>query len=722
MSSHYWIQAPLRADRDRLIAGLVLPPVLATVSAHRHLRGPYTAVGTLLRQIAPETLRRDPALAQRHRIELQETTPELAGLVPAILRPLEANAKGPVALSRYPARLHSLRVCHGLVDFIESHLAGAGGRGPGEQAQEGTPYTLVVTDVEHADPTDQEFLAVLLRRVPARLLTVVVATGLDTPPEQPGPVSESLPQALLAHTERIVSSEAGSVSVSVSVSSDGDGTIAPDELALAFVESDGVSDDTAVLAAYEALDPARRTALHDARAAVLAAAAEAEPSLRLGSLPYHLERGSTRASDGVKALRWAQTRCKYLGLYATSVEYGRRGLLLVDADEQAEFWWEFTRDTAVSLAAAGRADESAELQDEARRITIDPSVHMKLAYETGMLYARHFGPEKRDPAVARAWINQAIAIASILEDPQERTFFSVFNRNGLALVATRTGGIDEALRLLDEGIERLDKELGLGERSWHRVGLRYNRAQANAMSGRLDDALADYAVVMKFDDSFSDHYFNRGNILRRLGRTEEALADYEHALTLEPPFPEGHYNCGDARLELGDITGALAEFDRTLVLDPRNTDALLNRAGVHAELGDEEAALRDVATGLELEPGHAQLLSLKGRLLAERGEADSALDALAAALASDPDLSEAWAVKAEIAFGAGDLETAAADFDRAIGLGGGIEIRYNRGLVYEAAGRFAEAASDFEAVLAETDDEDARTHRASCLRGERAGV
>ncbi|MFJ1595622.1 tetratricopeptide repeat protein [Streptomyces sp. NPDC088261] len=716
MSSHYWIQAPLRADRDRLIAGLVLPPVLATVSAHRHLRGPYTAVGTLLRKIAPETLRRDPGLAQRHRIEIQETTPELAGLVPAILRPLEANAKGPVALSRYPARLHSLRVCHGLVDFIESHLAGAGDNSAGDGPAGDTPYTLVVTDVEHADPTDQEFLAVLLRRIPARLLTVVVATGLDTPPEQPGPVSESLPRALLAYTERIVSSEADSVS------SDGDGTTSPDDLARAFVESDGVSDDTKQLAAYEALDPARRTALHDARAAVLAEAAEAEPSLRLGSLTYHLERGSARATDGVKALRWAQTRCKYLGLYATSVEYGRRGLHLVDAEQQPEFWWEFTRDTAVSLAAAGRADESAELQDEARRITIDPSVHMKLAYETGMLYARHFGPEKRDPAVARAWINQAIAIASILEDPQERTFFSVFNRNGLALVATRTGGIDEALRLLDEGIERLDRELGLGERSWHRVGLRYNRAQANAMSGRLDDALADYAVVMKFDDSFSDHYFNRGNILRRLGRTEEALADYEHALTLEPPFPEGHYNCGDARLELGDITGALAEFDRTLVLDPRNTDALLNRAGVHAELGDEEAALRDVATGLELEPGHAQLLSLKGRLLAERGEADSALDALAAALESDPDLSEAWAVKAEIAFGAGDLETAAADFDRAIGLGGGIEIRYNRGLVYEAAGRFAEAASDFEAVLAETDDEDARAHRASCLRGERVGV
>lgn len=194
MSTHYWIQAPFRADRDRARAGLALPPLLAEVSAHRNLRGPYTAVGTLMRQVAPDALGREPALAYRHRIELQETTPELLGLVPAIQRPLEAGAQGgAVAISRYPARLHSLRVAHGLVDFLRAHLVGLGGG----------PRTLVVTDVEHADATDREFLAVLLRRVPARMLTVVVDTAPGTVAETPGPVSESLPAALASYTERI---------------------------------------------------------------------------------------------------------------------------------------------------------------------------------------------------------------------------------------------------------------------------------------------------------------------------------------------------------------------------------------------------------------------------------------------------------------------------------------------------------------------------------------
>ncbi|MGW5349132.1 tetratricopeptide repeat protein [Streptomyces sp. NPDC004031] len=704
MGTHYWIQAPLRADRDRVRAGLPLPPPLARVSAHRNLRGPYTAVGTLMRQIAPEALRREPALAYRHRIELQETTPELLGLVPAIQRPLEAAAQGgAVAISRYPARLHSLRVAHGLVDFLQAHLAGLGGG----------PRTLVVTEVEHADATDREFLAVLLRRIPADVLTVVVETAPGGVEETPGPVSESLPAALAAYTEPVAGESEPEPAAGESDAAD---------LARAYVDSDGVRDDAAALAAYEALDDAERAALHDARAELLAVRAESEPSLRLGALTYHLERGSERRTAGVAALIRAHERCKYLGLYGTAVEYGRRGLALVDPVEQPQEWWELTRGTGVSLAAGGRPDESGELQDAARRTSLDPTVHMKLAYETAMLYARHHAPAKRDPELARAWVNQAIAIASLLEDPAERTFFSVFNRNGLALIATRTGGMDEALRLLDQGIARLDKEMGLGERSWHRVGLRYNRAQVNAMSGRLEDALDDYAHIMEIDDDFSDHYFNRGNILRRMGRTEDALADYEHALTLEPPFPEAHYNCGDARLELGDIEGALREFDRVLVLEPGNVDALLNRAGIHAELGDPRAALGDIAAGLELAPGHAHLLCLKGRLLAEQDESEAARDALDAALSAEPDLAEAWALRAELAFGAGDLTAAVADFDRAVELGGSVAIRYNRGLVHEAAGRFAEAADDFAAVLAETDDEDARTHHASCLRGERAGV
>ncbi|MEU9301964.1 tetratricopeptide repeat protein [Streptomyces sp. NPDC048269] len=701
MSGHYWISAPQRSERDRLRAGLELPPLLAVVDAHRRLRGPYTAAGSLLRAVAPQALSRRPALAGRHYIELQESTPELKPLVPAITRALEQQSSAPGEVSRYPARLHSLRVAHGLVDFLLTALADLGDG----------PRTLVVENVQHADATDQEFLAAAVRRIPAGLLTLVVCSGAEELVDPPGTLSVSLPAALEAYTTRITGTDPGPgpgpVPEAVSA-----GTMA----AQRYVDADGADDDPGLLAAYEQLAPAERAALHDRRAAELAERVEAgEASLRLGALPYHLMRGGDPGGAGLDALRWALDRCKYLGFYHAAAELGEAGRRAVDPAERPDLWWVFIRETGVCLAAAGRPDESAVLQEEARTATTDPAHHMKLAYEIGMLYARHYPEERRDERKARAWVNLAIAIADLLPDPKERAFYSVFNRNGLALVEVRAGRPDEALRLLDEGMERLDRELGLGERTWHRVGLRYNRAQVNGMSGRLEAALEDYAEIMDADNDFADHYFNRGNILRKLGRTEEAIADYETALGLEPPFPEAYYNRGDARMELGDAQGALADFDRTLELDPGHVEALLGRAGVLDDLGDTKAALDSVAAGLALAPGHPHLLCLHGRLLAEDGRPAEAARAVEAALRSDPKLAEAWAVKAELAYSAGDLGAATADFDRAVELADRPEFRFNRAVVHEAAGRFTEAAADFDAVFAATEDPDALSHRDSCL-------
>ena len=40
----------------------------------------------------------------------------------------------------------------------------------------------------------------------------------------------------------------------------------------------------------------------------------------------------------------------------------------------------------------------------------------------------------RNDQIAKAWLNSAIATASLLPDPSERAFQSAFYKNGLALV------------------------------------------------------------------------------------------------------------------------------------------------------------------------------------------------------------------------------------------------------------------------------------------------
>jgi tetratricopeptide (TPR) repeat protein len=700
MATHYWVTASRRAGRDEVRAGLVLGPVLAVVDAHRRLRGPYTAAGTLLRLIGDDALERCPGLGARHYIEIQETTPELANRVPPINRPLESIAREE-GQSRFPARLHTLRVAHGLVDLLVSYLGALGGG----------PRALVVENADEADATDREFLAVLLRRVSPELLTVVVCSGEGPLADPPGPVPVSLPKMLGRHAAHIagpagIAAAAGIADGAAAAAGIADGEVG--DLARRFVDGDGISDDPGELAAYQLAGPELRAALHDQRRAVLEAIADAEPSLQMGAIPYHAEHGTDPAKAGVAALRLAQSRCTQLGFYQPAAEYGMRGLSLVNPANDNEEWWKFSIDTAVCLAVGGRAAEAEALHHQSRMLSTDPLIHMALAYESGMLYARHYDTERRDQGLARAWFNEAIAIASWLRDPKLRSFYTVFYGNGLALVETRVAKFGAALRLLEDGITRLDSEMAPGEEIMHQIELRYNRAQVHGMSGRLEEALDDYNAVMRIDDTLSDHYFNRGNILRRLGRTDEAIADYLSALRLEAPFAEGYYNLGDARLELGLEDQAVADFSRAIELDPEYVVARLARASLLADRGQSGAAMDDVLAGLEQEPGNAHLLSLRGRLLAEQGDARAARQALDAALAADPGLAEAWAILGQVAFEAADLDQAVAALDRAVELSGAPEVRYNRAVVYQAAGRLTEAIQDLDLVVDATGDQDAQ--------------
>jgi hypothetical protein len=49
------------------------------------------------------------------------------------------------------------------------------------------------------------------------------------------------------------------------------------------------------------------------------------------------------------------------------------------------------------------------------------------------------------------------------------------------------------------------------------------------------------------------------------------------------------------------------------------------------------------------------------------------------------------------------------------------EIRYNRAVAYEEAGRYAEALADYDTVLASLDDEDARMRRETCRKAVTVG-
>jgi len=695
-------------QRERLAvaANLALgTPLTAPISAHRRLRGPYTAAGSIVRKVVPDALERRPELVTSHVVEILSVAPELRDLVPASLETLTSLAV-PEERTRFYAAARTLRIAHGLAEFLRDYVA----------CCQGETFSLVVDDLHQADQTDQEFLAVLLRRMDPGLLTLVLGTTTEFfgLPDLPGPpaagapaVAGGLPPALRRYCEQI----AAPVQVSVGCAAD---SLESAEKARCYVNSDCTDDDPVSLASYLGLPLVDRQRLHDTRADELEAAGE--ESLTWGAIPYHRERGTDPFGRGAAALALAMDSCMLLGFYEATVDFCYRGRALSELHEApADLWWTFTSKLPTSLSALGRGDEAEEICDETRARTINPLIHIQFGYATAMLYTRHLQPQRRDHERAMAWINQAIVISSLLPDPKKRAFNTVFHNNGLALIEAHRGHPERALELVTEGIAELDRELGQHEHQLHRSVLRYNRGQVLASLGRLTEALVEYQWLVTIDPHYPEYHFDLANLLRRLGRDEDALAEYETTMRLGPPFPEPYYNRADTLAARGEFEAALADFEYVLELDPEYLDAHLNRAGILTDLGRIDAANEALAAGLALAPENPHLLCLKARLAMECGNLETAGEALAAAVAAAPDLPQAWALYGSLSFEIGDLPAAVAHLSRAVDLDPDVAVLFNRGSVYQAQGEWANALADFDRVVQLAPDEaDGWLCRAQC--------
>ena len=621
--------------------------VLAVVDAHRRRRGPYTAAGDLVRAILPTVVIHWPALVARHDIEILAVAPELAGTVTCERETLTSAATTDERTRFYP-RARTRRIAHGLVDLVNEIVE-----------RSDNNRTLVVERVDQADPTDAEWLAILLRRAHPRLRLVLTAAEALPPGE--------LETAALTHATTRASAAAVRGRT---------GRVELLEAARRFVDSDGTSDDPVLQDAYDTLDNVARAALHEIRAAELESMNEA--SLRLGAIPFHRSRGTDPTVAGAAALLAAVEHCVLMGFYHAVIELGRECLQLLDWDRRPEDCWLVVAKVATALTALDRPDEAADLYDEACAATTLPSVHLQAAYGRAMLYTRFYDAERLDHQRAKAHINTAIAISQLMPEGERRAFNLTFNENGLALIEMHLGDVDHALELVTAGLARLDEEIGADQQTLHRSVLRYNRAQLLTRAGPAEAAVAEYGRAIDADPHHSEYYFERAAVHRQLGQVDQALADYEAAIALSPPYPEPHYNLADLAIECDDLALALAHLDRVLDLEPDFVDAYVSRAGVHRELGDSTRAAHDVAAGLSVDARYPELLCLRGLLALETGNLAGARADLDAALEVEPTLVAAWANRAVVAFEADDIESAVVDLNAAIALEDRPDLRLNR--------------------------------------------
>lgn len=732
---HTWIVAPYARDRrESWNANKPDRPVYES-DCHCLLRGPYTGTGNLLRQLVLDIHQRCPELVEKHIVEILSLAPESGSFLSASQQTLTSLAI-PTERTRFYSRLRTLRLAHGIVDFLKGCISS----GVYEH------FALYFENVQAADPLDQELLAVLLRRADPTTLAITIGTT-------PDPLPDELQKACQTYTEQVqvkpffnktssqlledwriprawqnwlLEQEQGwlgiceplqNLATLLAAHAPERETVAegmhklveraPVEMrqqwAKTFINSDCTSDTMLESIAYEILDAEVRQNWHDERAETLEQ--QGQRSLRLGAIPYHREHGASPSERGAKALQEALNYCINMGYYEATIDLGYRGRAVIDWATQQQYYWTFTTKNTTSLAALERAEEAEQLYIEARALTTSFSVHMQAAYATAMLYTRHLQEEKRNHAIARGWINEAIILSALWPDPKDRAFHTVFNQNGLALIEMHQGHPEESLRLVTEGLERLEKELGSDEHMLHRSVLLYNRGQVYAGIGKLEEALTDYTAVIEQDPYYSEYYFDRGNIYRKLGRDEEALADYERAIAYSPPYPEAYYNRAGVFSVLGREDEALADYTYVLELDPVYLDALINRSSMFYERGDYAEARQDIIQGLEVSPENAQLLCTLGLIEMAEEQTDAAYQTLSTAIERDSTLVAAWTNRAILSFEREHYAEAIEDLTYALNLEENATVLFNRGIAYQAQYSWHAAIEDFSRALTLSDED-----------------
>jgi tetratricopeptide (TPR) repeat protein len=712
IACHEWLVATCYADAETQGAA---PPVAFWLDAHRNRRGPFTAAGGLIRAIIDDAGRATPDLVATHLLTLLSVAPEIGGCVD-----VPADVRQALIVSREgnpPS--WTIRIANGVADFILGYFEG-----------ERSGRMAVFTNVDDADPTDQEFISVLLRRADPGNLRLCICTRSDR-------LDPRLAAALEQYARRRRRNKSGTGSLEVpkgwaawlaacglsdemaaglwrDLSVYGHVWRAPprsralepfldeivanlpahdrDVLARAHVSADGTSHRVLGKHVYCRLQASEREAMHLARAVSLVNLGE--PSLSLGAIPFHHE----QAGDDAERLLTASRSCLDMACYDAALDWSVRGRRMLTRAPRSKTYGDLTRNMLFALLLLGRHDEVATLCQDLLSQSEDPALLAHATYAMAILNARLYERSRQDYDAAKSWIEKSRKFTESMPASPTRAVNAAFLMNTLALVEMRKGRPDVAQQKLVEAV-------GLMKRSapelydTESVILLHNMARLHVATGRNDLAIDQLSTLLSQQPSDSAAWFDRGRIHQREDRHEAALSDYNMAIRWEPAHVEAHFNRAQMLAALRRNEEAIAAYGRVIVLQPDLVDARLNRAMLLRERGDLSAASSDIAHALRYRPNDARVLCLQGLLEMGTGHHDAASEAFMRSIEADPSLADPWANRAILAIRRGDLRAALHDLTKALALREDAAILYNRGRAFESRRQWQKAADDYSRAL-----------------------
>lgn len=197
-----------------------------------------------------------------------------------------------------------------------------------------------------------------------------------------------------------------------------------------------------------------------------------------------------------------------------------------------------------------------------------------------------------------------------------------------------------------------------------------------------------------------DHFFIRGQVDMTSGRYLQAITNYNIILRIDNTLYEAYFFRGIAKYNLGDFSGAEADFNKAIELNPVYTFAYHYRAITFSRTGRYDKAMEDLNHAVSLRPNYYGLYFSRGVTYFLSQQFEKAVEDFNRFIINEPDEPDAYLNRGASYLFLGDTLKALNDYDKAIQLDHtGQEGFIRRSRVYYAQHRYDEAIADLDHAL-----------------------
>lgn len=153
-------------------------------------------------------------------------------------------------------------------------------------------------------------------------------------------------------------------------------------------------------------------------------------------------------------------------------------------------------------------------------------------------------------------------------------------------------------------------------------------------------ALSDIENAVKYTpsndkDMLFKEYSLRGNIYSMTGRHEEALADFQKAMSLDPNSYVTIYELANEQFITGNTAEAKANYKKLQRLNPRSTEALMGLTRIAVKEGNQSLAQDYMNQIVDLNPSAASSYIRRASVRKETGDNTGAVEDLVVAISME---------------------------------------------------------------------------------------